>query len=321
MEGITAISNKKSIKLENKKVRAKRWNDAKKMRVLYLLLFLPFLHLFIFHYLPMYGVVIAFKNFRYSDGILGSSWNNFAHFKYLFKDIFFKRVFWNTLKISSLRICIGFPLPILFALLLNEITNVKFKRISQTISYLPHFMSWVVVAGFVYQILSPEIGIINYFIKLFGGESVYFMIKKSYFIPILLTASVWQSIGWSSIIYLASISSIDPSLYESAELDGAGRLQKAVHITLPSIAPTVTVLFILSLGGILRAGFDPIFNLYNNLVMEVADVIDTYTFREGLLNARYDYASAVGLFQNIVGLSLIIITNKIVKKINDYGIW
>lgn len=315
----TATINRNNLPI--KKREKVNWQKIKQMKVLYLLLLIPVVHVFVFMYLPMYGIVIAFKDYNYADGILGSPWNNLAHFKFIFNDIFFRRVFFNTLKISTLRILIGFPAPIIFALLLNEIGNMKFKRVAQTISYLPHFMSWIVVAGFVYQILSPEIGIINYVITFFGGEPIYFMIKKGYFIPILLISSIWQSVGWSSIIYLAAITGIDPSLYESAELDGAGRFRKALNITLPSIAPTVTVLFILGLGGILKAGFDPIFNLYNDMVKEVGDVIDTYTFREGLYNARYGYASAVGLFQNLIGLMLIIVTNKIVKRISDYGIW
>jgi putative aldouronate transport system permease protein len=182
-------------------------------------------------------------------------------------------------------------------------------------------MSWVVIAGFVYQLLSPEVGVINYLRTLLGKEPVYFMIKSSYFIPIYLVATFWAGVGWGSIVYLAAISAIDITMYESAVLDGANRFQKAIHITLPSIAPTITILFILSLRNILKASFDPIFNLYNPLIYDVADVIETYTFRKGLFEAKYDYAAAVGLFQNVVGLLLIFITNSIVKKINDYGIW
>ncbi|NSW89373.1 MAG: sugar ABC transporter permease [Firmicutes bacterium] len=290
------------------------------MKALYIIFLIPLIHMLVFDYLPMYGVLISFKNFKYADGILGSKWNNFKHYKDLFGDILFKRVFWNTLRLSVLRIAC-FPLPIIFALLLNEITKMKFKRVVQTISYLPHFLSWVVIAGFVYQLLSPEVGIINYLRTLFGKEPVYFMIKSSYFIPIYLVTTFWAGVGWGSIVYLASISAIDINMYESAVLDGANRFQKAIHITLPSITPTITILFILSLRNILKASFDPIFNLYNPLIYDVADVIETYTFRKGLFEAKYDYAAAVGLFQNVVGLLLILITNSIIKKINDYGIW
>lgn len=297
------------------------WKKVKQMKLLYLLLLLPVVHLFIFHYLPMYGVTIAFKKFRVADGILGSDWNNFAHFKRLFTDMFFTRVFKNTLRISIIKILFGFPAPILFALLMNEIGNKKFKKISQTISYLPHFLSWVIVAGFVYQLLSPEVGAVNYLLTQLGYEPIFFMTKKNLFIPILIFFDLWKGVGWGSIIYLAAISNVDPSLYESAEIDGANRFRRAIHITIPSIIPTITILFILALGGIIRAGFDDIFNLYNPMVMDVADVLETYTFRVGLYEAKYDYAAAVGLFQNVIAITLILITNSIVKKYNEYALW
>lgn len=316
-----AANIEKDIPLRRKKGFSSIIARAGKMKVLYIMLLLPLLFIFIFDYLPMYGLVISFKSFKYSDGILGSKWNDFKHYHNLFSDVLFRRVFWNTLKISISRILICFPAPILFAILLNEITRTKFKRVVQTISYLPHFMSWVVISGFVYQILSPEVGVFNYMLKLLGKEPVYLMIKSQYFLAVLIIALLWASVGWNSIIYLASITSIDTSMYESADMDGANRFHKAIYITLPSITPTITVLFIMQLGGILKAGFDPVFNLYNPMVYDVADVIDTYTFRKGLLEAKYDYAAAVGLFQNVIGFVLIYITNTVVRKVNEYGLW
>jgi putative aldouronate transport system permease protein len=235
--------------------------------------------------------------------------------------MFFLQVFKNTLRISIVKIIFGFPAPIIFALLLNEIGGKRFKKVSQTISYLPHFLSWVIVSGFVYQLLSPEVGVVNYVLGKFGYEPIFFMTKKNLFIPILVFFDLWKGVGWDSIIYLAAISNVDPALYESAEIDGANRFKRAIHITIPSIIPTITILFILALGGIVRAGFDDIFNLYNPMVMDVADVLETCTFRIGLYEARYDYAAAVGLFQNIIAIILIMTTNLIVKKYNDYALW
>lgn len=297
------------------------WKKAREMKALYMLLLLPAASLFVFNYIPMYGVLIAFKDYVYVKGIWGSEWNQFAHFKALYNDLVFRRAFWNTLRINVLSILILTPMPILFALLLNEIRHTVFKRVVQSISYLPHFMSWVVIGGFVYQLLSPEIGFVNAVLALFGIEPILFMTKVNLFIPILFSASIWASVGWGSIIYLAAISAIDPGLYESAELDGATRLQKAIYITIPSIVPTIVILFILGLGSILSAGFEPIFNLYNAMVMPVADVIDTYVYRKGLLESKFSYAAAVGVFQSLIGLMLVYVSNRIIKKISDYGIW
>ena len=311
------IANKYLINLKLKF----RYKEVKKMWLLYVFLLFPIVHTIIFNYLPMYGVVIAFKDFKPVKGILGSEWNNFQHFKDLFSSIGFFRVFKNTIYISILRLAFGFPAPIILALLLNEIWHVKFKKITQTISYLPVFMSWVVLAGVFFEFLSVQRGPINFIIKGLGGQPIDFFTNKVWFLVMLISTGVWSGIGWGAVIYLASLSSVNPELYESAELDGANRYHKAVHISLPALAPVITILFILNLGGILNAGFDQIFNMYNPLVMEVADIIDTYVYRMGLVNAEYDFSAAVGLFKNIIGLILILITNLIVRKVSDYGVW
>ncbi|NJD01602.1 MAG: sugar ABC transporter permease [Ruminiclostridium sp.] len=323
MERIPASQNITVRSLNN---NSALWKKIKSMNAFYIMLLLPSAFLIVFNYLPMYGVIIAFKDFRFADGLLGSPWNNFHHFKLIFDDVFFERVFWNTLRISLLRILVIFPAPIIFALLINEIIAGKFKKVVQTVSYLPNFISWVVIGTFVRFILSPENGAVNYILALYGIKSIYFLLEPNMFIPVLLISLIWASVGWNSIIYLAAIASIDVQLYESAYLDGATRLQKAIYITLPSIVPTITVLLILSFGSIMKAGFDPIFNLYNPAVYSVADVIDTYVYRIGLVGTiqdrpRYDYAAAIGLFQNVIGLTLLIVTNKIVKRFNEYGIW
>lgn len=297
------------------------WKKMRKMKVLYGFLLLPISFLLVFHYFPMYGLIIAFKQFRFGDGIWGSDWNDFRHFKSIYHDFLFRRAFWNTLRINVLSIVFIFPIPIVFALLINELKIVSVKRIVQTISYLPHFLSWVVIGGLVYQLLSPQIGLANAVLSWFGADPVFFMTQPGLFIPILLTAGAWQTVGWSSIIYLAAISAVDPSLYEAADIDGANRLQQALYVTIPSIVPAIVILFILGLAGILNGNFDQIFNLYNPLVMEVADVIDTYVYRKGLLEAKFDYAAAVGLFQSVVGIVFVYAANKIIKRYSEYGIW
>lgn len=304
------------------KEKRQKWKKVRQMKVLYLFLAFPAIFLIVFEYAPMYGIVIAFKNFRFSDGIMGSVWNDFAHFKLLMRDVLFKRAFINTIRISLARIAVTFPAPILFALLLNELKGGRFKKAVQTISYLPHFLSWVIIAGFVRQILSPEYGIVNLIITRLGGEAKYFLGEKEAFLPILLISSLWAGIGWGSIIYLAAISGVDQELYEASALDGATRLHQALYVTLPSIAPVIAIQFILSFRNVMKGGFDAIFNLYNGLTMETADIIETYTYRVGLAGGRYDYSTAIGLFQNLIGLAMVLVVNRIIKRLSsDYAIW
>ena len=293
------------------------------MRYYYLLLLPVFALIIVFNYFPMYGVLIAFKDYKMSSGILGSEWNNLQHFRLFFTSSLFPRIMMNTLIISAYRIIFGFPAPIILAILLNEVYNRYFKKVVQTISYLPYFMSWVVLAGIIMEILSPARGVINYVIESFGGSPIHFLAEAKYFRSVLIITGIWQGIGWGSIIYLATISSIDMEQYESAIIDGANRYHAMRHITLPSLAPIVVIMFILTLGGILNAGFDQIFNLYNPKVYAVADIIDTFVYRVGLVDMRYGYSAAVGLFKNVVGLFLVFITNFVIKKIgrSEHGIW
>ena len=302
-------------------VKREKWNRFKKMRLLYLFFAISALFYIIFHYIPMYGVVIAFKDYRISKGILGSSWNNFEHFKMLFGGLFFIRIMKNTLLISFYRLIFGFPAPILLALLINEVGNMPFKRITQSISYLPHFMSWVVLAGIMIEIFSPQRGVIGYIYTLLGKDPPNLLTNIRLFRPILIITGIWKEVGWGTVIYLAAISSIDPGLYESAAIDGSSRFQRAVYITIPSIVPVITILFILSLGRILNAGFDQIFNLYCPLVYEVSDIIDTYVYRVGLIDRRFDFSTAVGLFKNVIGVMLLLGTNAVIRRFSEYGIW
>lgn len=275
----------------------------------------------IFSYIPMAGIVIAFKEYRLLDGIWGSPWVGLKQFEVLFQTPSFFEVLRNTVVISALRILFGFPAPILLALLLNELRSEKYKRVIQTISYLPHFLSWVVLAGIFLQFLSPSSGPINILLTKMGLQPIYFLGQPSTFVPTIIATGIWQSIGWGSIIYLAAISGISPELYESALLDGANRLQRIWYITLPSIAPTIVVLFILNMGSILNGGFDQIFNLYNDAVMSVADILDTYVYRRGLTGLQYSYAAAVGLFKNGIGFLFVFATNLFARKLGDASLW
>ena len=287
-----------------------------------LLLMLPVVAFFvIFAYIPMAGIVIAFKDYRLLDGLWGSRWVGLEQFKVLFETPSFYEVLRNTVVISSLRIVFGFPAPILMALLLNELRGNVFKRVIQTISYLPHFLSWVVLAGIFLQFLSPSTGPINIILVKLGFKPIYFLGQKSTFVPTIIVTGIWQSFGWGSIIYLAAISGISPELYESALLDGANRLQRIWYITLPSMLPTIVVLFILNTGSILNGGFDQIFNLYNDGVMSVADILDTYVYRRGLEGLQYSFAAAVGLFKNGVGFLFVFITNTIANKLGESSLW
>jgi len=287
------------------------------------LMFIPVvLYFFVFKYIPMGGIIMAFKDYKIREGIFGSDWNGLENFTKLFATKTFARAVKNTLEISLLRILFGFPVPIILALLLNEVTHEKYKKTVQTITYLPHFISWVVLAGLFEQLLSPSNGALNSILgTLFGMEPIYFLGDNNYFRGTLIVTGIWKGAGWSSILYLAAISGIDQSLYEAAKCDGATRLQCTRFITLPCIAATITVMLILEIGGILDAGFDQIFNLYNSAVYETADIIDTYVYRYGIGEMQYARGTAIGLFKNGIGFILVVGTNWITKRINGNGIW
>ncbi len=287
----------------------------------YLLLLLPALVIFVlFRYIPMAGIVIAFKKYTIAGGLFGSPWVGFTYFERLFDSEKFYQVLWNSIRISFLKIAIGFPGPIIFALLLNEVRQVAWKKSFQTISYLPHFVSWVVVGGIVRDVLSVH-GVVNGMIGFFGAEPRLFLQEMHSFLPIVITSMIWKNIGWGSIIYLAAITSIDPDLYEAAEIDGAGRVRRMWHITLPSITHVIIILFLLRIGNILEAGFDQIFNLYNPLVYDVADIIDTYVYREGISGFQYSLTAAASLFQNVVGLMLLLLVNVVTRRMQaDYSV-
>lgn len=298
------------------------WQRIYKMRAYYLLL-IPFMaFVIIFKYFPMYGVTLAFKEYKIRAGILGSPWVGFKYFEQLFSSASFYEVLCNTLIISFQKLIFCFPAPIILAIFVNEIKNEHVKKVFQTVSYLPHFISWIVAGAFVYDLLALN-GPINAVIQALTGKEVYFMAQPRYFRTIVILSSIWKGVGWSAIVYIAAIAGIDQELYEAAAIDGASKMRQIWHITLTGIRPTIVTLFILEIGGIMTAGFDQIFNLYSSAVYSVGDVLDTYTYRQGLQESNFSYATAAGLFQNGVGFILIIITNMIVKKLSsgEEGLW
>jgi putative aldouronate transport system permease protein len=301
----------------------KKKHSLKRMLAPVILISPALILIFIFHYMPLYGIIIAFKNFEPFKGIWGSEWAGLSHFRYFLTDDKFYSVFTNTLKINFLDISFGFTAPILFAVLANELFNKRFKKLVQTVSYLPHFLSWIVVSGIFYEILSPgETGMVNNFLaSAFGSEPVFFMINPRIFISVLVYAEIWKSMGWSAILYFASIASINENLYEAAYIDGAGRCRQAIHITIPSIMPMIVLMFLLRVSSLFTIGFERIFLMQNPLVFDVSEVISTYVYRAGLVQMRFSLTTAIGLVQGIMGYILIYTTNKLSKRIVGLGLY
>lgn len=296
----------------------------KKYRFYYLLALPGMLFYLVFHYVPMFGIIIAFKDvppFGGVEGIFSSPWVGFKHFVQFFRSYYFWNIIGNTLAISGLKLLWGFPIPIALALLINEVRNVLFKRTIQTISYLPHFLSTVVVAGLVMNMLTTEGGLVNQVARFLGREPHFFLGDPRYFRSILVVTSVWRAMGWNSIIYLAAMANVDPHLYEAAMIDGASKWQQARHITLPGISHVIVILLILSIGRLLDAGFELIFLLYSPAVYSVGDIIDTFVYRSGLLSLEYSYATAVGVFKSVLALILLLSANRISQKLGQMGIW
>ena len=287
------------------------------------LMFVPVIVYFvIFKYIPMGGIVIAFKNYKISQGIWGSAWCGLDNFTKAFNTPTFGRAVRNTLEISGLKLLFGFPAPIILALMLNEVSHVRFKKTVQTITYLPHFLSWVVLAGMFQQLLSPNNGAVNALLRQFFGvqESIYFLGNNKYFRGTLIVTDIWKNVGWSSILYLATISGIDPSLYEAATVDGASRWQCTRYITIPSLVSTIVIMLILSIGSIMDAGFDQVYNMYNNSVRSVSEILDTYIYQKGIIDTKYSFTTAVGLFKSVIGLGMVLATDRIAKACGQQGV-
>jgi len=297
------------------------WRDIWKEWDLYLLLVPGVLFILLFKYTPMYGITIAFKDFNIFTGFADSPWVGWKHFERLFTSPDFARVFQNTVIISLLKILILFPLPIIVALMLNEMKNMIIKRSVQTVIYLPHFLSWVIVSGLFIDLLSTNGGLVNKLLISLNLEPVAFFLDNSVFRSVLVTSAGWKETGWSTIVYLAAFSMVDPTLYEAAKIDGAGKWKQLWHITLPGIAPIIILMFILRLGNILEAGTEQILVMYNPVVYKVSDVIGTYVYRQGLGNQDYSFTTAVGLFEAVISFTLVIVGNALSKKYLQRGIW
>ncbi|MCP4400953.1 MAG: sugar ABC transporter permease [bacterium] len=303
---------------------SKTFKQMAKYKYYYLLLLPGVLYFIIFQYLPMAGLVIAFKNYKGMGGIAGifnSPWVGFRNFELFFQSYYFWRLLRNTLLISFYRLIFGFPAPILLALLLNEIYHDKFKRVVQTISYLPHFISWVVISGVMMALLSPDAGPVNALLKSMGLEAISFLSDSRYFRSTLIVSSIWRGVGWGTIIYLAAISNIPTEQYEAAYMDGATRFQMMRYITIPSLYFLIGIFLILRIGRIINENFEQIFNLYSAGVYDVGDVFETFVYRRGIIDSSFSYAAAVGFFKSFVSLFMVAGTNTLAKKLGHEGLW
>lgn len=295
--------------------------EWKKNYDLYLLLLPAVAFFIIFAYIPMVGLIIAFKDYNIFQGVFGSEWSGLENFREMFSIPEFWQMIRNTLLLNVLGLVVGFPAPILLALMLNEIRSKYFKNISQALLYLPHFMSWIVLGGIIYAVLSPKYGIVNAMIRWLGFGEIYFMADKAWWVVVYTLAAVWQSAGWGTIIYLAAMTAIDPSLYEAASIDGAGRLRKIVSVTIPSIMPTIIILFILAIGHMVSIGIEQPLALGNPVVNEISEVISTYVFAVGIKQGEFGLTTAVGLVQSVINLTLILTANYWARRAGGEGLW
>lgn len=289
---------------------------------LYLFLVIPLIYYLIFRYIPMFGNIIAFRKYRAGGGIFGVEWSGLKYFRQFVKDQMFWRSFSNTLRLNIVYLLFRFPMTLIFALLLNEIKNIHWKKFVQTVSYLPHFISMVIIAGMIREMLSTN-GPINGFLVAHDHEAISFMALPEWFTTIFVSSGLWQGLGWGTILYLAAIAGISPDLYEAAEIDGANHFQRVWHITIPCILPTITTLLILDIGGLVGSGgaFEKVFLLYNPMTYEKADIISTYVYRMGIGSGNYSYATAVGLFEGLINLVLLTLANVVSKKTTQSGLF
>ena len=303
--------------------RTRGWARARKNYQLYLILLLPLLYFVIFHYVPMYGAQIAFRRFLAVEGILGSPWVGLDFFVKFFQSYQFGRVVGNTVGISVYTLLAGFPVPILLALMLNNSSMPRFRKTVQMVTYAPHFISTVVLVGLILQFLSSRFGAINQLIKALGMEPVLFMGEPAFFKSIYVWSGVWQNAGWGTIIYLAALAGIDPTLHEAAIVDGASKLQRTVHIDVPGILPTAIIILILNMGQLMNVGFEKVFLMQNALNLQASEIIQTYVYKIGIAASlpNYSYGAAIGLFNSVINLVLIVIVNSIARRVGDTSLW
>lgn len=288
---------------------------------LVLLCLLPVLYFIIFHYIPMYGVQIAFKDFNATDGIWGSAWVGFKHFQRFFSSSQFWPLIRNTLELSFLQILLGFPIPIMLAIMLNQAKNKRFRKFVQSVAYCPHFISIVVLTGMLYIFLSPRNGIINNIIQVFGGDPIFFLGDAKYFKMTFVVSGIWQNAGWSAIIYIAALAGISPDLYEAAQVDGANKWQRIRHIDLPGILPTAVMMLILEVGKVMNLGFQKAYLMQNAQNLASSEIISTYIYKVGMMDAQYSYSAAINLFNNLINIILLVSVNRIAKKVTDNSLW
>ncbi len=294
--------------------------DWSRNKMLYLLFVPVLVYYLIFQYGPMFGLTIAFQNYKPSTGFFHSKWVGFQNFKDFFTDFYFQRVLFNTLKISFFTLVCTFPMPIILALLISELRSKSYSRVVQTISYIPHFISIVVIVSIMMDLTNKN-GAITQFMAHFGFKPVTMLNEKQFFLPLYIISGIWQNIGWNSIIYLSALLAIDAELYEAAKIDGAGKFRQLIAITLPCLLPTIIVMLILQVGKMFNVGYEKILLMYNPLTREVADVISTYVYRKGLLEMDWSYSAAVGMFNSIVSFVLVWCTNKLSRKVSGNGLW
>ena len=299
------------------------WKQIKKHWQLYLIFALPFALVLLFSYKPMYGILIAFKDFVATKGILGSQWADpwYKYFEMFVKTQNFPRLMWNTVTLSLYGLIAGFPIPIILAISLNECRNVKMKKTVQMITYAPHFISVVIIVSILSLMLAPKTGIVNNLIEVLGGERIDFFSKPEYFKSLYVWSGVWQGMGFSSVIYMAALSGVSPALPEAAILDGASKLQRIFHVDLPSISPTIIITLILNVGNIMSVGYEKVLLMQTSLNMSSSDVISTYVYRIGLVNAQYSLSTAVGLFNSIINIALLVTVNFIARKVSETSLW
>ena len=306
-----------SVRTEKGSDRRKRIAESK---YLYLMLFLPIVYFILFKYAPMFGILIAFQNYSYVKGVFQSDWVGMYHFREFLTDPYFWKLVRNTVVMNLYMIVFYFPAPIILALILNEVRLKWFKKIAQSVSYLPHFLSTVVVCGMVVNFLANE-GLVNRILGAFGLEPIPFLMMAEWFRTIYIGSEIWQGVGWGSIVYLAALASVDPQQYEAAKIDGANRWQQMVNITLPGIAPGVTIMFWLNIGNLMSIGYEKILLLYTGPTYETADVISTYVYRRGLLGSDFSYATAVELFQSVIALGMIVLANWVSRRVSETSLW
>lgn len=311
------VSSRTSLRKQPRMIANKIIRDIRMNKLLYLLILPPVLYVIVFHFIPMYGVIMSFQDFSFRKGYFGSDWVGLKHFVWLLENPSFRQAFVNTITINLLRILVGFPMPIILALLINEVRHHYFKRTVQTLSYLPYFISWVILAGIFNDLLARDYGAVNSFLASIGLPRIDFLQDPHVFPWTLVISEIWRTVGWGSIIYLATIATISSTLYEAAEVDGATRLQQILHITLPTLRPTMVVILIINIGNILRVGFDQVYNLYNPLVYETGDIIQTYIVRSFSINPNFSRLAAAGLLESTLGMILLLTANHVIRKMRN----